>query len=74
MISMAVILPIPLELKEVLVVQAAMPAGVFPLLLARHHGGDVMVALQIIFGTSALSLLTMPLWIHIGTQFCFPGH
>jgi predicted permease len=61
-------LPISRELKETLVVQAAMPAGVFPLVLARHHGGDVPVALQVIFSTSAVAIITLPLWIHFGMQ------
>ena len=62
-------LPISRELKETIVVQAAMPAGVFTLLLTRHHGGDVPVALQIIFSTSAAAIVTLPLWIHFGMQW-----
>jgi hypothetical protein len=62
-------LPLSRELKETLVVQAAMPAGVFSLVLARHHGGDVPVALQIIFATSAAAIITLPLWIHFGMQW-----
>ncbi len=67
-ILLAWLLPISTELKETLVVQAAMPAGVFTLLLSRHHGGDVPVALQIIFATSAAAIITLPLWIHFGMQ------
>jgi predicted permease len=67
-ILMAWMLPVSRELKETLVVQGAMPAGVFTLLLTRHHGGDVPVALQIIFGTSAAAIVTLPLWIHFGMQ------
>src|ERR1051326_453160 len=32
--------PCPVELKRVLVVQAAMPAAVFPIVIARHYGGQ----------------------------------
>jgi predicted permease len=60
------LLPISRELQVTLVVQAAMPAAIFPLLLARHHGGNVPVALQVIFSTSAVGLVTLPLWIHFG--------
>ena len=66
-------LPVSQELKETLVVQAAMPAGVFTLLLTRHHGGDVPVALQVIFATSAAAIITLPLWIHFGMQLCSGG-
>ena len=61
-------LPVSKELKETLVVQAAMPAGVFTLLLSRHHGGNVGVALQVIFATSAVAIVTLPLWIHFGME------
>jgi predicted permease len=72
MVVMAWALPVSLELKQTLVVQAAMPAGVLPLLLARHNGGDVPVALQVIFSTSAAAILTLPLWIHFGMKWIQP--
>jgi predicted permease len=68
MVLVAMLLPISQELKETLVVQAAMPAGVFTLILSRHHGGSVPVALQVIFSTSAAAIITLPLWIHFGMQ------
>jgi malate permease and related proteins len=61
-------LPVSPELKETIVVQAAMPAGVFTLLLTRHHGGDVPVALQVIFSTTTAAIITLPLWVHFGMQ------
>jgi predicted permease len=61
-------LPVSPELKETIVVQAAMPAGVFTLLLARHHGGNVPVALEVIFSTSAAAIITLPLWVHFGMK------
>lgn len=67
-VLLAWVLPVSQELKETLVVQAAMPAGVFTLLLARHHGGDVPVALQVVFSTSAAALITLPLWVHFGMR------
>ena len=65
-VMLAVALPLSLELRRVLVLQAAMPAAVFPIVLARHYGGDVGVGLRIVVGTSLLSLLTMPLWVVLG--------
>ena len=67
-VLLAMVLPVSRELKETLVVQAAMPAGLFPLLLARHNGGSTQVALQVIFSTSAAALITLPLWIHFGMK------
>lgn len=55
-------LPISTELREVLVVQAAMPAGMTSIILARMYGGRPAIAVQIVIGTTALSLITLP-WI-----------
>ena len=65
-VAVAATLPLSLELRRVLVLQAAMPAAVFPIVLARHYGGDVGVGLRIVVGTSLLSLVTMPLWVVLG--------
>jgi len=58
--------PFSIELKRVLVVQAAMPSGMMPLALARHYGGQPLTAAQIILGTTALGLLVIPLWLRFG--------
>lgn len=63
---LAVVLPVTTELKRVLVLQAAMPAAVFPIVLSRHYGGDVGTALRVVVGTSLASIVTMPFWISLG--------
>ena len=50
-------------LRTVLVLHAAMPSAVFPIVIARFYGGDPAVAARVAIATSALSLVTMPLWI-----------
>ena len=64
-------LPIIPELKQVLVVQAAMPAAVSPIIVARHYGGSPGVAVQAVLATSLVALITMPLWISWGVRFIF---
>ena len=59
------------ELKQVLVVQAAMPAAVFPIVLARHYAGDPPTAVRVVIATSLLGFLTMPLWLRLGMRL--PG-
>lgn len=59
-------LPCSVELKRVLVVQAAMPAAVFPIVLARHYGGQPLTAVQVVLGTTALGVVVSPLWISAG--------
>jgi predicted permease len=58
--------PCPVELKRVLAVQAAMPAAAFPIVLARHYGGDVLTAVRVVVGTSLVGVITIPLWLKIG--------
>jgi len=64
--------PLDLALKKVLVVQAAMPAGIFPLVVTKVHHGDVPTALQVILGTSLIGLITIPFWISVGLYWI--GH
>jgi predicted permease len=61
--------PCSVELKRVLVVQAAMPSAVVSIIVARLYGGQPLVAVQIIVGTTALALFTIPLWIKFGLSF-----
>lgn len=65
-LGLAWILPVSRELKQVLMVQAAMPAAVFPIVLARHFGGHPLTAVRIVVGTSLLGFLTIPIWLKLG--------
>lgn len=62
-------LPVATELKQVLVVQAAMPTAVISVIVARIYGGQPLVAVQIILGTTALAVFTIPAWIKFGMAF-----
>lgn len=62
-------LPASLELKRVIVLEAAMPAAVVPIVLARHYGGDPAMALRIVLATSVAGLVAIPLWIRWGLKF-----
>ena len=56
-------------LQRVLVVQAAMPAAAFPIVLVRRNGGDVPTALRVLLATSCASLLVSPFWISRGLEW-----
>lgn len=66
MLLLARVLPLTVELKRVLVVEAAMPSGILPLVIAKHFGGHPRTAVQIVVGTNAVALLTVPLWLRLG--------
>ena len=69
LLSAAKFLPLALELKQVLIVQSAMPAAMSPLLIAKLYGGRPGIAAQVIVVTTAISLLTIPAVIAFGTRW-----
>lgn len=62
-------LPIADELRQVIVIQAAMPAGMTAIILARLYGGRPAIAVQIVVFSTALSLLSLPWIIAIGCRW-----
>lgn len=68
---LAKVLPISPELKRVMLVQAAMPAGIVPILIAKHYGGQPLTAVQVVLGTTAVGLLAIPLWLRFGLGWVF---
>ncbi len=73
MLALARWLPCPVELRRVILVQAAMPCAVIPVILAKHYGGDPGLALRLILATSAVGLLTIPLWLQLGLRWIAVG-
>jgi len=69
MLALAYYLPVTSEIKKVLLVQSAMPAAVFPIILARMYGGHPATAIQIVLGTTIVSLGSMPLVLKWGTRW-----
>jgi hypothetical protein len=62
-------LQIATELKQVLVVQAAMPAAMAPIILARMYGGRPAIAVQVVIFTTVLSLFSLPWIITLGCRW-----
>jgi len=61
-----VFLPMAPELRNVVLLQAAMPSAVFPIVMARHYAGDPITALRIVLATSLAALVTIPLCLRLG--------
>ncbi|MEX1115448.1 MAG: AEC family transporter [Akkermansiaceae bacterium] len=68
-LTAAKFLPISTELRQVLVVQAAMPAGMTAIILARIYQGRPAIAVQIVITTTLLSFITLPWIITWGCQW-----
>lgn len=62
-------IPMAIELRQVLLVQASMPAAMTPILLARIYGGRPAVAAQIVVATTIVSIFTLPLVITWGIKY-----
>jgi malate permease and related proteins len=58
-----------LELKQVLLLQASMPAATFPIVMTRLYNQDIDTAWTVVVGTSVLSIVTIPLWLVFAAQF-----
>lgn len=65
-LGLALLAPLTVELRQVVLLQAAMPAAVFPIVMSRHYGGDAATALRVVIATSVVALITLPLWIRLG--------
>lgn len=73
MLLFAKYVPGSLELKRVLIVQAAMPTAVIPIIIARLYGGHPRTAVQIVLGTTALGIFVIPLWLRAGLAWVDTG-
>lgn len=71
MLGIAYVIPASRELKEILLVQSAMPAGIFPMVIARHYNGEPTVAVQVILATSLAGAIMIPFWLLLGQQLLF---
>lgn len=66
------VVPLSVPLQQVVVVMAAMPSGVFPIVLARHFGGSPATAFTVVVSTTLVCLPVLPLWILWGSQLTAP--
>ena len=53
-------------LREVLVIQAAIPAGIFAVVIVSNYSANSVTAMRTISVTMLVSLLTLPIWLSIG--------
>lgn len=66
---LAKFVPMTSEHQRVLVLEAAMPTAVFPVVLAKLYKGDPATAMRAVLSTAVISLVTIPLWIKFGMKF-----
>lgn len=57
------------ELRNVLIIEAAMPTAIFPIVLAKHFGGKPAIAVEVCATTTLASIVLMPLVILLAFQW-----
>jgi hypothetical protein len=70
LLALAACLPASwLEVKRVLVLEAAMPCGIFPIVIVNYYQGDASLALRLVLTTTLAGLVAIPLWLTEGLQW-----
>lgn len=68
----AKLIPMTVEHQRVLILEAAMPTAVFPVVLAKLYHGSPATAMRAVLATSVVGLVTIPLWIKVGMKWVLP--
>lgn len=58
-----IFLPMPAEVSRLLLLQAAMPAALFPIVMCQHYGVAPQVSLRVAVATTLAGLVTLPAWL-----------
>jgi predicted permease len=59
-------IPLPTEVSRLLLLQAAMPAALFPIVMCQHYGVAPQVSLRVAVATTLAGLVTIPAWLWLG--------
>lgn len=55
------------DLRTVVMLQASMPAAVFPIVLTKLYNRDTETALRVVLWTSIAGVVLIPIWMTVGT-------
>ncbi len=69
MLAAAKWLPLSMDLRKLIVVEAGMPAALMPIMLARIYGGRAATAAQVVIATTVVGLLSSPVVIGFGLKW-----
>ncbi len=66
MLAIGVLLPLSREILNVLAIQAAMPCGIFMIVMSRIYGGNTGLSIKIVIFSSVCAIITIPFVIQFG--------
>lgn len=69
---LAWLLPVDPLIKRIMVIQSAIPSAVVPVILAKRFGGVPEVGTQVLLATTAVSFITLPIWLSLGSLWVVP--
>lgn len=72
LLLMAYFLPVDDYIKRIIIIQAAIPSAVIPVILAKRFGGNPDLGTQILLTTTAASFITLPCWLALGSMWVIP--
>jgi predicted permease len=55
-----------IQLRQVMMLEAAMPSAIFPIVLVRLYDQDTQTALKVVLATSLAAIVLIPVWLAIG--------
>ena len=65
-IYMAYLMPYEEGLLKVIIVEAAMPAAFFPIILSKFYGGKPEIAIKISMTSMVVGFIVLPFWVSLG--------
>ncbi|TWU66209.1 AEC family transporter [Crateriforma conspicua] len=65
-LAVATFLARTVQMQQVLMLQAAMPAAIFPIVLVRLYDRDTVTSMRVILSTSIFGIVMVPFWLAVG--------
>jgi predicted permease len=56
-------------LKDILIVQMAMPSGIFAIVIVKSYSENTITAMRAILASTVFCLLSTPIWLYLGINF-----
>ena len=56
-------------LRDILIIQSAMPSGIFAIVIVKSYSGDTKTAMRAILASTICCFVTMPIWLYLGINY-----
>ncbi len=60
-------------LRQVMLLQAAMPAAIFPIVIVKLYDHEIDTALRVVLASSLAGMITIPIWLTFGAAWILPA-